>query len=74
MVEVKASGQPHVIRFVVVVGVLPVNLASTSPFLVSVKFHGHHKTVTKLPEICQPSVFGIMPDLYYWLIYCHDLL
>ena len=72
VVEVKASGPPHVIKLWLGVSMemLPVStFAPTKPLFVSVKFHRDHKTATKLRRIWPPSVLGMLPDSKHWCLF-----
>ena len=71
MVEVNASGPPHVLRLWSMVGkgMLPVNTVTpTKPLFMSFEFHGDPKTVTMLMHVWPPSVLCILPDLRHWCL------
>ena len=71
MVEVKASAALHVLELWLGVskGMLPVKyFCSTKFLLVSVEFHGDHKTAYKDEGIWPPLVLGILPDFKQWCV------
>ena len=71
MVEMRATGLPHVLKVWLGLSkcMLPVGYTrSIKTSSVLVKFHGDHKRVTKLKQIWPPLFFGIQLDLRQWCL------